>query len=196
MVLAFGAGTNLLGDWTNDSSALDGAIRRAEIGAGDILPKGKPRPPGFSGTKLYDSVYLTCQIKMTHETGHKALVILTDADDNNSAKTIAEAIEAAQRADTLVEMLMVYDPFSGSDYSVAKRLAEETGGRAIDLYDQKSLQGAFDEISDQLRTEYTLGYYPTNTREDGTFRRIKVELSNKDYKTLVRKGYYAKGGGN
>jgi VWFA-related protein len=80
--------------------------------------------------------------------------------------------------------------------AVARRLAEETGGRAIDVRNDKDLLKAFDEISEELRSEYSLGYYPTNSKLDGTYRKIKIEVSNKDYKALTRKGYYAQQEGN
>ena len=76
--------------------------------------------------------------------------------------------------------------------SVAKRLAEETGGRAIDVRNEKDLLKAFDQISEELRSEYQLGYYPINAKHDGTYRHIKVETTNKDNKVLARKGYYSK----
>jgi VWFA-related protein len=79
---------------------------------------------------------------------------------------------------------------------VAKRLADETGGRMISVNSEKKLKEAFDEISDELRSQYTLGYYPSNAARDGKFRKIKVETSNHDNKVLARKGYYAPRGEN
>ncbi len=129
---------------------------------------------------------------MASEAGRKALIILTDADDNGSKISLKEAVEAAQRADTVIHMLVVYDPRYGANMGAAKQLAEETGGRAIDVHNTKQLLKAFDEISEELRTEYSLGYYPTNGKLDGTYRKVRVELTNKDYKALTRKGYYSK----
>ena len=73
----------------------------------------------------------------------------------------------------------------------AKRLAEETGGRVISVSSERKLSQAFDEISEELRSQYTLGYYPTNGARDGKFRKIKVETANHDLHVLARKGYYA-----
>jgi len=74
---------------------------------------------------------------------------------------------------------------------VARKLSDETGGRTIEVSSEKKLNEAFDQISDELRSQYTLGYYPTNTAKDGQFRKVKVDTTNKDYKILTRKGYYA-----
>jgi VWFA-related protein len=113
---------------------------------------------------------------------------------------LQDAIEAAQRADTVVHVLLIAASpqhgfvigSSGGDMGVARKLTDETGGRAIDVKNQKDLLKAFDEISEELRSEYSLGFYPTNTKLDGSFRHIKVETTNKDYKVVARKGYYSK----
>jgi VWFA-related protein len=196
LVITFDLDVDLLADWTNDVSELDRAIRRARINApsGAGRTTAGPFPTsGSGGTNFYDAVYLACHDKMASEAGRKALIILTDADDNGSKITLNEAVEAAQRADTVIHMLVVYDrAFGGANFSAAKKLAEETGGRALDVHNTKDLLKAFDEISEELRTEYSLGYYPTNTKLDGTYRKLKVEVTNKDDKALTRKGYYAK----
>jgi VWFA-related protein len=196
MVITFDLDVDLLADWTGDVSELDRAIRRARINApsGAGRTTAGPFPTsGSGGTNFYDAVYLACHDKMASEAGRKALIILTDADDNGSKISLNEAVEAAQRADTVIHMLVVYDrAFGGANFSAAKKLAEDTGGRSIDVHNSKDLLKAFDEISEELRTEYSLGYYPTNTKLDGTYRKLRVEVTNKDDKALTRKGYYAK----
>lgn len=196
LVITFDLDVDLLADWTSDVSELDRAIRRARINApsGAGRTTAGPFPTsGSGGTNFYDAVYLACHDKMASEAGRKALIILTDADDNGSKITLQEAVEAAQRADTVIHMLVVYDrAFGGANFGAAKKLAEETGGRSIDVHNSKDLLKAFDDISEELRTEYSLGYYPTNTKLDGTYRKVRVEVSNKDNKALTRKGYYAK----
>ena len=87
--------------------------------------------------------------------------------------------------------MLVHDPGYSWRPDVAKKLSDETGGRTIEVSSEKRLNEAFDQISEELRSQYTVGYYPTNTRKDGYFRKVKVETSNKDYKVLTRKGYYA-----
>jgi VWFA-related protein len=195
LVITFDLDVDLLADWTNDVSELDRAIRRARINAPSsrgMITAGPFPTSGSGGTNFYDAVYLASHDKMATEAGRKALIILTDADDNGSKISLKEAVEAAQRADTVIHMLVVYDPRYGANMGAAKQLAEETGGRAIDVHNTKQLLKAFDEISEELRTEYSLGYYPTNPKLDGTYRKVRVELTNKDYKALTRKGYYSK----
>jgi VWFA-related protein len=196
LVINFDLDVDLLADWTNDVSELNRAIRRARIntGGGGGIGTARPVPTGNQGgTHFYDAVYIASHDKMASEAGRKALIILTDADDQGSQMTLEQAVEAAQRADTVVHVLLIYDRSGyGANFGAAKKLAEETGGRVIDVHNTSQLLKAFDEISEELRTEYSLGYYPTNTKLDGTYRKVKVEVTNKDYKALTRKGYYSK----
>ncbi len=199
MVLTFDIDVNMLSDWSSDLSEINRAIHRARINTGGASAMVTPGPlPSnmMKGTVFYDAVYLACHDKMSSEAGRKALVIMTDAEDEGSDMKLKDAIEAAQRADTVVQMLVVYDPKYGADFSGAKKIADETGGRAIDIRNEKELLKAFDEISEELRSEYQLGYYPTNTKYDGTYRQIKVETTKSDLKVLTRKGYYAAQEGN
>ena len=194
MVLSFDTDVDLLSDFTEDRAELDRAIRRSRINApmgGGMINPG-PLPTGnITGTALYDAIYLACNDKLATEAGRKAIVIVTDAQDEGSKMRLEEAIEAAQRTDTVIHILLVADPRYGANGGVAKKLTEETGGRMISVSSEKKLEQAFDEISEELRSQYTVGYYPTDTAKDGRFRKVKVEMTNKDYKALTRKGYYA-----
>jgi VWFA-related protein len=198
MVISFGADVDLLSDFTDDRAQLDRAIRHARINApnASIINAG-PLPPdssarGLRGTAFYDAVYLACGDKLGTEAGRKALVIITDAEDNGSKVRLEEAIEAAERADAVVHILLVHDPvFYGWRPDVARKMADATGGRVIEVSSEKHLREAFDQIAEELRDQYTLGYYPTNSSADGKFRKIKIEMANHDLKVLARKGYYA-----
>jgi VWFA-related protein len=191
MVISFDLDIDLLADFTDDRSQLDRAIRSAQINApsGAVTPGTLPSRNG--GTDFYDALYLACNEKLATEAGRKAIVVLTDAMDTGSKLRVEEAIEAAQRTDTVVHILLVYDPHEGANGSVAKKITDETGGRMIVVNNEKHLQEAFDQISEELRSQYTLGYYPTNSARDGKFRKIKIDVDNKDDKVLARKGYYA-----
>ncbi len=193
MVISFDLDVDLLSDFTSDPAKLERAIQRARINAPSTPASVQgPLPQrGPKGTNFYDAVYLACREKLSSETGRKALVILTDAVDNGSKVRLEEALEAAQRTDTVIHILLVYDPMYGANAGAAKKLAEETGGRMIEVRSEKKLLEAFDEISEELRTQYTLGYYPTNGARDGRFRKIKIETTRKDTHVLARKGYYA-----
>ncbi len=196
LVMSFDSDVDLLSDFTDDRGQIDRAIRKARINvpsAGSI--GNNPGPIGsrqITGTALYDAIYLACNEKLNTEAGRKAIVIVTDAQDEGSKVRLEEAVEAAQRTDTVVHILLVADPhFGGGNGGVAHKITEETGGRTIVVNSEKHLAEAFDQISEELRSQYTLGYYPTNAAHDGKFRKIKVEMSNHDLKVLARKGYYA-----
>ena len=195
MIISFDSDVDLLSDFTDDRSQLDRAINKARINipSGGMIA-GNPGPVGSRqvvGTALYDAIYLACSDKLNGEAGRKAIVIVTDAQDEGSRVKLEEAIEAAQRTDTVIHILLVADPRFGGNASVAHRLAEETGGRMISVSSEKKLEEAFDQISEELRSQYTLGYYPTNNSKDGKFRKIHVDTTNHDLKVLARKGYYA-----
>src|SRR5271166_1687663 len=196
MIISFDTDVDLLADFTDDRGILDRAINKARIntpGGGYIA--GNPGPVGgqnMVGTALYDAIYLACGDKLNGEAGRKAVVIVSDAEDEGSKVKLDDAIEAAQRTDTVLHVLFVADRrFGGGRPDVAHKLAEETGGRMIVVNSEKKLEEAFDQISEELRSQYTLGYYPTNTGKDGKFRKIRVEPENKEYKVLARRGYYA-----
>jgi VWFA-related protein len=191
MVISFDFDVDLLVDFTDDPAQIARAINRARIGAvsGGVTPG--PIPSSIGGTHFYDAVYLACNEKLATEAGRKALVIITDAQDEGSKVKLEEAIEAAQRTDTVVHVLLIHDPGFSWRPDVAKKLSDETGGRTIELSSEKKLMEAFDQISEELRSQYTVGYYPENSVKDGKFRKIRVATTNKDYKILARKGYYA-----
>ena len=194
LVMSFDTDVDLLSDWTDDRSQLDRAIRKTRINTpmgGGMINPGPVPTSHVTGTALYDAIYLACNEKLTSEAGRKAIVIVTDAQDEGSRVRLEEAIEAAQRTDTVVHILLVADPHFGGNSGVAHRITEETGGRMIVANSEKHLAEAFDQISEELRSQYTLGYYPTNTTHDGKFRKIRVDMSNHDLKVLARKGYYA-----
>jgi VWFA-related protein len=211
-VMSFDAGTNLLSDWSGDVQVLERAVRHASIGSGGAANRnrnggqfprngnggrgGRGRGFGGGGTRLFDAIDSASRNQMPSQTARRVLIILTDASDHGSSITVNEAIESAQRADTLIQMLVVYGRKRDANFNVAKELAEETGGRAIDVSNAQRLTAAFDEISEELRTEYSLGYYPTNAKTDGTFRQLKMEMTDKNYKAQTRTGYYARTAGN
>ncbi|HLJ24349.1 MAG TPA: VWA domain-containing protein [Candidatus Acidoferrales bacterium] len=191
MIMTFDTDVDLLADFTDDRGLLDRAINRAQINApsGGMIAQGPLPTSGTGGTNFYDAVYLAAHDKLSGEAGRKAIVVLTDAEDTGSRLRLNDAIEAAQRTDTVVHILLV--AADGGDQSVARRLTDETGGRMIIVRSEKNLEAAFDQISEELRSQYTIGYVPTNKAHDGSYRKVKVELKNKDYSALTRRGYYA-----
>ena len=125
-------------------------------------------------------------------------MILSDGEDTGSSKNQREALETAQRSDVIIYCIAVIDRafyfrrlshFSGD--LVLDKYAKETGGRVIEVRRIEDTAEAFREIAEELRTQYSLGYTSTNTRRDGTFRKIQVDIRNHNYKVLARRGYYA-----
>jgi VWFA-related protein len=201
LVMSFDLDVDLLADFTEDQQQLEQAIRKTVInvdGSGAGGTTGTIPAGANGGTDFYDAVYLAAHDKLTEEAGRKAIIALTDAEDTGSKLKVQDAIEAAQRSDAVVHILLIsdvgfyYRQFMGySGAGVAKKMADETGGRVIEVHNNKSLENAFDELSDELRQQYVLGYYPTNTKRDGSFRKIRVEVNRPDLRILCRRGYYA-----
>ena len=204
-VLSFDVNVDLLQDFTNSTRLLTRALQKGEIntaggngtgipgaGGGTVPVYGTPK-----GTLLYDAIYLTSRQKFSDQTGRKAMIILTDGEDEGSDHKIGEAIDAAVRANALIYVVLIadvqgYGSFGYSGYSAAKRLSEESGGRLINVgHDGKKLEAAFQQIADELRTQYIGTYTPTNTKLDGTFRKVSVSCKGDDLKVQVRKGYFA-----
>ncbi|MGD1212013.1 MAG: VWA domain-containing protein [Candidatus Acidiferrales bacterium] len=195
LVISFDTDVNLLADFTEDPSVLNRAIHRAQINvdASGIGGTGGTVQSRGGGTNLYDAIYLACHDELGSEAGRKAVVILSDAEDTGSRLSLEEAVEAAQRADAVIHVILIsdYGETSGVGPGVASKMSGETGGRVINVRNEKGLEKAFDVISEELRSQYVLGYYPLNPKRDGSFRKIKVDVSRPDVKILARKGYYA-----
>jgi VWFA-related protein len=187
MVISFDSDADLLSGFTEDKEMLDRAILRARIAGASMQGPLNSAPPG---TVFYDAVYLACQDRLAQEAGRKALIILTDAQDEGSRMRLEDAVEAAQRTDTVVHVLLISSAGYGNE-GAAKKLTDETGGRTVVVRSEKNLEQAFDQISEELRSQYALGYYSTNTAHDGSFRKVKVESTRKDVDVLSRRGYYA-----
>jgi len=205
-LLSFDVNVDLLQDYTNSARLLSRAMNKAEIntaggngaagipgaGGGTIPTIGAPK-----GTLLYDAVYLASNEKMNQETGRKAMILLTDGEDEGSVHKINEAIAAAQKSNVLVYTILIadrgfYGGFGYSGFSAMKKMTEETGGRLIDVGNNgKKLEAAFQQIEDELRTQYVASYTPSNMKLDGTFRHLGVECRGDGMKVQVRKGYYA-----
>src|SRR4030088_266096 len=148
MVMSFASDVDLMSDFTDDKGQLDRAIHKTRIAMPDQgMRAGNPGPIGgnqhITGTALYDAIYLACNEKLTTEAGRKALIIVTDAQDEGSKVRIEEAIEAAQRTDTVIHILLVIDPRFGGNVGAAHRLADDTGGRVISVRSNKNMEDAY-----------------------------------------------------
>src|ERR1035441_1710223 len=206
-VISFDIDINLLQDFTNSVSRLRHALNEARINTGGVSCSGGPIGPqgpipcsstGPRGTALYDAVYLASHDELSHEVGRKAMILLTDGEDQGSRLKIKDAIEAAQKADAICYVLLIADRgfygFGGGysgDYDM-KKLTLETGGRMIEVGNKvDKLRKAFEDIAAELRSQYNIGYTPTNTNRDGSFRKVEIKPKQGDYKIQARSGYYA-----
>ena len=205
-VIDFNVDSTLLQDYTRDVHRLQQALNSVKINAGfstGPIPGagGGPVPtaPGSQrGTVLFDAVYLSAHDMLAKEVGRKAMILLTDGQDEGSQLKLKDAIEAAQKADAITYVLLCADRgayFSAgmSYYGEADmdKLTKETGGRVINVGNKfDKLREAFDQIAAELRSQYNIGYTPTNAKLDGSYR--KLEIKNKqNYKIQARAGYYA-----
>jgi VWFA-related protein len=194
-LISFDINVDLLADYTNSPRELRRAMEKATIntgaGTGSVTGNSTPR-----GTLLYDAVFLAAHDKLRQEAGRKILVLLTDGQDQGSQETIKTAVEAAQKSNAIVYVILIADRgfYGGFGYFGAadmEKLAKETGGRVIDVGNNgKKLQDAFNQIQDELRTQYLASYTPSNLKTDGTFRSLSISCG-KDLKVQARKGYYA-----
>jgi len=194
-LISFDINVDLLADYTNSPREIKRAMDKATIntgaGTGSVTGNSTPR-----GTLLYDAVYLAAHDKLRQEAGRKILVMLTDGADQGSQETIKTAIEAAQKANAIIYVILIADRgfYGGFGYTGAgdmDRLAKETGGRVINVGNNgKKLEDAFNQIQDELRTQYLASFTPTNLKMDGSFRTLNITCG-KDTKVQARKGYYA-----
>jgi len=204
-VIDFNIGVSLLQDFTSNVRKLKSALNSVRInsggqanlpgipgqGGGPVPTIGQPK-----GTLLYDAVFLASHDEMAQQVDRKAMILLTDGQDEGSQYKVRDAVEAAQKADTIVYVLLCADRgfYGFGEYGgegEMKKLTAETGGRVIEVGNKpEKLKTAFDQISQELRSQYNIGYVPTNPVKNGGYR--KVEIRSKDgSKIQSRSGYYA-----
>lgn len=203
-VISFGADADLLQDYTSSHKLLQSALRGLQVNSdvGGIMPGPVPTASNPRGTILYDAVYLAADQQLHGQVGRKVLVLITDGDDQGSRYKIDQAIEAAQRADAMIFSIYYVDrgfymrngggfSFGGGGEGYLKRMSEETGGRVFKVDSKHTLHDVFQELQDEVRSQYAIAYAPTNPAKDGSFRHIEIKVENKDYRAQARKGYYA-----
>jgi VWFA-related protein len=204
-VIDFAIDAELIQDYTRDVHRLQAALNKVKINTGFTtgpIPGagGGPVPTAGAarGTVLYDAVYLSAHDMLSKEVGRKAMILLTDGEDEGSQLKIKDAIESAQKADSIVYVLLCadrgfYGSYGGfySGEGEMRKLTEATGGRVINVGNKfDKLKEAFDQIAAELRSQYNLGYTSTNTKLDGTYRKLEIK-SKEGYKIQTRAGYYA-----
>ena len=199
-LISFGEESELLQDYTGSPRLLEQGLEQLRVssGVGGLHPGPVPTAGGPRGTVLYDAVYLAASEKLKSEVGRKVLVLITDGVDQGSRLTRDQAIEAAQKADAVIYSIdyqdpSAYGPFGGGGGGEGelRRMSDETGGHVYKVDRKHTLDQVFQELQDEMRSQYAIGYTPTNGVKDGSYRKLEVRLANKDLKAQARKGYYA-----
>jgi Ca-activated chloride channel family protein len=182
MVVGFDVTPEVTQDFTDDAEKLDKGVREL-------------RPGG--GTAMYDALYYACREKLMKEAQsgptRRAIVLLSDGEDNQSHVTREEAIEMAQRANAIVYTISTnVSGTKGAGDKVLERIADATGGRAFFPFQIRDVANAFAEIQDELRSQYDVSYKPADFKADGHFRTIEiVAVDRKNFRVRSRRGWYA-----
>jgi VWFA-related protein len=153
------------------------------------------RPGG--GTALYDALYFACRDKLLKSpkslTVRRAIILLSDGDDNQSHVTREEAIEMAQRAEAIVYTISTnVSGTKGPGDKVLERIADATGGKPFHPFQIRDVANAFAEIQEELRSQYAISYKPADLKLDGHYRSIDIEANDrKNLRVRSRRGWYA-----
>jgi Ca-activated chloride channel family protein len=181
LLISFDSGVDLLQDFTDDPEKLANEIRKIRAGG---------------GTSLYDAIYLAVNKKLAGQSGRRIVILITDGDDNSSRVSLTETLEASQKNDvTIYSISTNSSAFFGSKEQergdkTLKKFSEETGGKAFFPLKIQDLASSFLDIHDELRSQYQIGYRTTNPKLDGTFRKIRLDVTDRRYKARARTGYY------
>jgi VWFA-related protein len=197
-LISFDVNVDLLQDMTGSPDFLRHALGGIHVNGGGAGMPGPFPNSSSGGTHLHDAVYLASNDVLQKEVGRKAIILITDGEDQGSQLTKLDAIRSAQKADVIVYGILFLDRefygfhgYSGAD--TLKSMSEETGGRIFRAENDQQLADAFDQISIELRSQYSLGYHPTNETRNGSYRKIDVKArqGGSNLRVHARKGYYA-----
>ena len=181
-VMGFDVTPTVTQDWTNDIDKLETGVNRL-------------RPGG--GTALFDAVYTACRDKLLEgardrEPVRKAMVLLSDGDDNQSRVHLDEAIKECERAETIIYAISTnWTPSRGKGDQVLTQLSEATGGQVYFPPSVEQVTESFKAIEEELRSQYALVYTPADFKQDGAFRPIDLYCNDRHYQVRARKGYFA-----
>ena len=182
-IVSFDTAAELVADLTNDTHRLENAIR-------DLRPGG--------GTALYDAIYSACKEQLMRDQPmykfRRAMVILSDGDDNESRYSREQALEMAQRADTVVYTISTnISHIETEGDKVMRYFAEQTGGVSFFPFQASDLNQSFENIANELRHQYNLFYRPEPLKNDGQYHTVLIKVrGRKDLVVRARKGYYAR----
>lgn len=183
IVVAFDSSAELVADLTSDSKVLEDAVHNLRAGG---------------GTALYDAIYFACKERLMKDQPmykfRRAMVVLSDGQDNASRYSRDQALEMAQRADTVIYTISTNITHIETDGDkVMRYFADETGGAAFFPFEAKDLNQSFENIANELRHQYNLFYRPEPLKNDGLYHKVQIKIKDrKDYVVRARKGYYAR----
>ena len=180
-IVGFDATPEVTQDFTDSTEKLSNGVRMLRAGG---------------GTAMYDALYFACRDKLMkqEQTGpvRRAIILLSDGEDNSSHVTRDEAIDMAARADTIVYTISTnISGMKGVGDKVLQHIADSTGGRAFFPFQMREVSDAFVSIQEELRSQYAVGYKPANFTADGRYRTIAIVAQQRGLKVRTRKGYYA-----
>ncbi len=181
-VMGFDVTATVTQDWTNNIDGLETGVNRL-------------RPGG--GTALYDAVYTACRDKLLdvsrgQEPTRKAMILLSDGEDNQSRVYLDEAIKECQRAETIIYAISTnWTPSRGKGDKVLTQMARDTGGQVFFPPTVEEVSNSFHDIEEELRSQYALTYTPADFKMDGAFRTIYLFCNDRHYQVRARKGYFA-----
>jgi len=179
LLAEFDTGVTLLHDYTSNPNDLAREIRKLKAGG---------------GTSLYDAIYLVAEQKMLDEPGRRTIVIMSDGSDLTSTHRYEDALRMVLRAEAAIYAISTTRIGASIDHegdNALKQLTEATGGRVFFPFANSRLAEAFRAINEELRSQYSITYTPTNRRKDGTFRKVKVDVDRGGIVVRHRQGYYA-----
>jgi len=181
-VMGFDVTPTVTQDWTNNLDALETGVM-------------KLRPGG--GTAMYDAVYTACRDKLLdisrgQEPVRRAMVLVSDGNDNQSRANIDDAIKMCQRSETIIYAISTnWTPSRGKGDDYLSQMAAATGGRAFFPPSAEEMSNGFASIEEELRSQYDLTYTPADFKADGAFRTIYLYALNEHYQVRARKGYFS-----
>ncbi len=183
IVVSFDTSAELAADMTNNTNTIENAIR-------DLRPGG--------GTALYDAIFYACKEKLMLDQPmykfRRAMIILSDGEDNDSRYSREQALEMAQRADTVIYTISTnITHIETEGDKVLRYLADQTGGASFFPFEAKDLNQSFENVANELRHQYNLFYRPQPLHNDGKFHQVTIKVKGRrGLQVRARKGYYAR----
>ncbi|MCX6614294.1 MAG: VWA domain-containing protein [Acidobacteria bacterium] len=192
-LITFGSELELLQDLTSSVSLLDKGLSQVEGQRPTRVMTQGPVPTTPRGTRMFDAVYLAAEEKLKNEAGRKVIVLLTDGADQGSFYKPMDALKQTHLSDAVIYSFFYYEPMYGSDEGALKKLSGDTGGRVFDVTKRGGLDRSFEQLQEEMRSQYSLSYSPTNDKKDGAFRRVEIKPKDSSLKVQARRGYYSAG---